>query len=451
MGDTRPNIVYFVCHDLGKHLGCYDAMVASPNLDAFAAGGVRFANAFCSSPACSPSRACAMTGKYAHVSGAMGLAHMGWSLAPEQKSVVDYLNESGYETVHTGHMHERHPGMNRYQLDLVEHWRDWDTAAAVDRAIAYLEDRPASGAPFYLNVGTMEVHASVWDKKLDVYGGPVPDDEVYVPHYLPDSPALRAKLARFQAAIRYMDTHFQRLVDAVDRLGLRDDTFVVFTTDHGISAPRAKGTLYDRGVEISLMVRLPGGERAGGVCHELIPNIDVAPTVLEIAGIETPADMNGRSFLPWLRGEPYEPHEMIFTERNFHGEHPYRGAEEFIDLYDPTRAVRTRAFHYIRWFDPGLKKRPWLYHEVAPGDDRGDWDSFGPEPTEPRNEEELYHVPHDPGEVRDVAWRPEYGAVKRRLAEALATWMRDTDDPVLRGEVPERPEEPGWGPWEGLT
>ena len=107
------NVLHIVCHDLGKHLGCYGALVDSPNLDRLAADGVRFDRAFCSSPACSPSRICAMTGRYAHVSGGVGLAHMGWPLGDEQRTIVDDANAAGVETAHFGFSHERHPLRNR--------------------------------------------------------------------------------------------------------------------------------------------------------------------------------------------------------------------------------------------------------------------------------------------------------------------------------------------------
>jgi arylsulfatase A-like enzyme len=388
-----------------------------------------------------------MTGKYAHVSGAVGLAHMGWPLAQEEKTVIDYFNEDGYETVHSGYIHERHPRMNRYQIDLCEHWDDFDSAVAVDKAIGYLEGRDPGDRPFYLNIGTMEVHASLWEKKLDVYGGPIPEEEVYVPNYVPDTPRFRRRFARFHASIGYLDTHFRRLVDAIDRLGYGSDTVVIFTTDHGIANMRSKGTLYDRGVEITLLVRLPEGKGAGTVREELIPNIDFAATVLDIAGMETPADMNGRSFWPRLTDGEYEPHGMIFTERNFHGERPYRGADHYIDRYDPIRSVRTRDFHYIRWFRPEIKKRPWLWFEVP--EERDDEGRI-PEPRLERREEELYHVVHDPGEFRNVATQPEYRDVKEDLRGALTRWMEETDDHVLEGRVPERPQEPGWGPWDDL-
>lgn len=442
----RPNIIYIVCHDLGKHLGCYGAMVASPNLDRLGAEGVQFNLAFCNAPACSPSRACAMTGKYSHTNGEIGLSHMGWSLAQDQRTVVDCFNDGGYETGHFGLNHERHAGENHYQIDEERTWSDWKAANAVDRTIDYLESRADPDRPFYLNVGFSETHAP-WHSKS--YPEVAPED-AYIPTYSADMPQLREELAGFQGAILYMDGLIGRLREQIDRLGYRRNTILVFTTDHGIDNLRAKGTLYDRGVEVSLLMQLPEAMRNGIVVDDLIQNIDIAPTLLEAAGIDVPPDMQGKSFWPVLSGSAYQPHEALFIERNFHGQRPWLGdrwAEEHTDVYDPVRAVRTKDFHYIRYFDPGAWPRLPLPHEIAQV--ASDCDRYYRSPwpllTGPRAEEELFHVTHDPGELRDVATQPEYAAVKQDLAERLDAWMRQTDDHVLTGAVPQRPDEPGWG------
>ena len=464
MGEANPkpfiskkklNILYFVCHDLGKHLGCYGAPVLSPNLDAFAAAGIKFNLSYCTSPASSPSRMCAMTGKYAHVSGGLGLAHMGWNLAQNQKTVVDYLNDAGYETAHMGLNHERHAGTNHYQIDEEKHWDDWDAKNAVDKAIAYLKNRQDKTNPFYLNVGTHDVHASKWNKSLyKDYGGPVPNDSVYVPNYWFDHHGTRKELAKFQAAIKYLDTHFGRLIKALDESEYANNTVVIFTTDHGIAGNRSKGSLYDRGTEIALMMRLPEGYNKGMVVDDLVPNIDYAPTILDIAGIVKPADLNGRSFWPLLCGRGYTPNENIFTERNYHGEKAYHGAKDFIDKYDPTRSVRTKRYHYIRWYDPETKHRPWLPWELSGellnNKEDATIDTILPEAMYPRNKEELYDVEKDPGEFINLANHAEYASVKKELSDTLDEWMKATNDHVLRGEIPVAPDKPGWGPWEGM-
>lgn len=450
MASRRPNILYFVCHDIGRHMGCYGVPVATPNLDEFAASGVKFTNAFCNSPACTPSRVCAMSGQYAHVSGGIGLAHLGWPMPENVRTIVDYLNDAGYETIHSGMEHDRHPQANHYKVDFEEGWEDFHAENGVNKALDYLAKRDRS-RPFYLNIGSQQPHASSWRHTDGLYGEPVAPEDVYIPPYLPDLPGLRRGFGQFQAAIRYMDKHFGRLLEGVKKLGHDRDTIVIFTTDHGIAAPRSKGTLYDRGVEIALLVRLPEGCQAGAEVRHLIQNIDFVPTLLGAAGVPVPGHLPGKSFWPLLTGGKYTPHQHVFIERNFHGERRiYGGDKDYVDRYDPVRAVRTPAFHYIRYFDPTVKCRPWLPFEVPPclpGDmqEGRHWEFCVPHPREPRPAEELFHVMHDPQEFVNVAGRPEFRQVQADLKSRLEEWMKSTDDFVLRDEVPHRYELPGWG------
>lgn len=437
MSSKRPNIIYIIPHDLGRHLGCYHSPIGSPNLDAFARGGIQFNRAFCNAPACSPSRACAMTGQYSHTNGLMSLINANWELPAERRTIVDVLNDNGYETAHFGLQHERRPPAdNRYQVEGPRTGESEWVEEAVKDAIGFLESRVGASRPFYLNVGLREAHASTWQGnsrycpgRSEQYGR-VPMDEVYVPPYMPDFPPIRRELSKFQACVRFMDTHIQPLFDAIRRLGYADNTIVVFTTDHGIAGERAKSTLYDAGVEIALLMQLPGGQSAGMEADHLIQNIDFAPTLLEAAGIEVPADMQGRSFWPLVTGQAYRPHEQIFLERNFHG--PLPGG------LDPMRAVRTPKWHYIRNYDPQAK-RPWLPSEVkAVNETYKQWlNELWPEATEPRPAEELYDTEADPAELVNLADDPRCAAVKRELAGRMDAWMRQTRDPLLEGGVPE--------------
>ena len=441
----RLNIIYLVCHDLGKHLNCYGADgVPSPNLDKFAEQGALFTNYFTSSPCCSPSRGCAMTGQYAHTNGLMGLVNRGWSMPTETVTVVDYFNAAGYETAHFGFQHERYISTaNRYQVEGLPVYPEDDWASnrdeewadlAIPKAIQYLESRAGSNQPFYLNIGTVEVHASRWESnfpeghiqnRIAVYGED-PQEKVNIPPHLPDVPAIRRSLDRFQGAIRFLDGYFQQLLDAVEQLGLVENTLVIFTTDHGIAGMRAKGTLYDAGIEIALMMRLPGVIAEGMAVSELIQNIDIAPTILDAAGIPIPAAMQGKSFWSLLTGGGYEPHLDIVIERNWHGD------DDFM------RAVRTKRFHYIRNFadDP---KKAWLADEmpVTSSALEGSRYHVWPKPNLPRAEEELFDVVNDPNELVDLSSNPAYQNTKQALAARLKQWMAETDDPLLKGTIPD--------------
>ncbi|TVR46743.1 MAG: hypothetical protein EA425_16825 [Puniceicoccaceae bacterium] len=443
----RPNIIYLVVHDLGRHLGCYGKAVSTPHLDAFAARSLRFDHAFCASPACSPSRMAAMTGLHAHTSGGLGLAHMGWSLRPEIRTLVDAFNDAGYVTAHFGLNHERHAGTNRYQVDGEHDWADWKMSRALDQAIDWLEARPAAAPPFYLNIGTTEVHASGWHRLSETeaaakYGFPVDAAAVELPAHLPDTPGNRSAMAKFEACIRYMDAQFERLNSTLDRLGLYENSIVVFTTDHGIAGNRAKGTLFDAGTEIALLMRAPFVRP--GTTRALVSNLDFAPTLLEAAGLPLPEYLQGRSFLPVLTGEATSVQDAIFTQRNFHGERVSH-REGFQDHYDPSRSIRTTEWHYIRHY--AQRPEPWRPGAGRPPE-AGDWGAplrIAELPADLRPFEELYHTRDDPHEFRNLADDPGCAEVKRSLASRLLAWQIETDDPALRGEVPVRPEAPGWG------
>jgi N-sulfoglucosamine sulfohydrolase len=344
-----------------------------------------------------------MSGQWAQVSGGIGLAHMGWPLPASVHTLVDHCNQHGVETAHFGLEHERHPRGMGYQIEGDRHWDDWWTENAVDDAITYLRSRDPS-KPFFLNVGTQEVHACRFTRDEIVegsgpgqYGGRTAADEVYIPNYLSDSERNRRVLGGFQSSIRYMDHHVGRLLAALDESPYADNTMVVFTTDHGIAtdARRDKGTLWERGTEIALLIRPPKGLPRGYAVDHLLQNIDFHPTFCEALGLPIPAGRNGRSFWPLLTGSDY--------------------------------------YHYIRAFEPGVKPEPqvWICREHDGS----------------RPEEYLYDTKQDTMELVNLVERPEYRAVLEAMRKRLRQWMEETDDFILRGTIPEPYEPHGWGDW----
>jgi arylsulfatase A-like enzyme len=442
----RPNLIYFHVHDLGRHLPVYGVPVAAPHLAKFATQAVTFTHAFCSSTACTPSRGCALSGRYAHSTGCIGLAHMGWPLPLAENTVADDFRAAGYQTILSGVNHERHPRSDRYEIDVTRHWDDWRTERAVDNALAALDGRDAA-RPFFLNVGSQQPHASTWHLFADA---PVPPDEVWTPTWCPDTPMLRREFGKFQAAIKYMDHHFGRLVDGLRQRGLLDSSAIVFTTDHGISGPRAKSLLYDRGTEIALMVRLPGGEHGGELRDTLVGNVDFRPTWAAMLGVPLVSEAQGKSFAEAFWDAGAAPSDAVFMERNYHGERPFRGATDYLDKFDPIRAVRTRHLKYIWNLHPEARTdcplpfdapQGWDPLAAGPGDGL---DFLAPETDRPRPEIELYDLRHDPQEFINLAGRPEYAAAQADLRQRLDQWMRATGD-FAPAAPPPRPEEPGWG------
>ena len=423
----KPNILYFIVHDLGQHLACYgDGTIPSPNLDRLAAEGVKFTHFFGASTPCSPARGCRMTGRYSHDQGLMGLVNRGWDYPEPRRSIVHDLNEAGYFTQLVGFQHEssnvdelgyqavsEHPERPRHRADKV-----------ADEAIRFLASDAAARQPFFLSMGTFEVHLP-FDKEEYV-----PDDpaDVALPGFLPDNEVTRGEMAKFHGSIRFMDEQFGRIMTALDASPMRDNTIVVFTTDHGMAFPRAKSTLYDSGIGVALIVRMPkslAGPR--GVCDELLSGIDLRPTLCELAGAEIDPDVQGRSFAALLTGSgDYVSRAEVFSEKNFH------------DCFDPIRCIRTDRYKHLRSFSEttNLPLPQDILRTFPPESLRGD--AFDPRPAE-----ELYDLQADPGEENNLAGSPDHAAVLDDLRGRLQRWMEETNDPILSGEqIPYPPEQP---------
>lgn len=447
--EKRPNIIYFVVHDLGKHCSPYGIPVRTPTLDAMAAGGLVMDNAFCASPPCSPSRGCVMTGHYPHRNGLPGLVNYDWELAAEPENIVDVFNANGYDTVSAGFTHERKggPPAMGYQRILRNRGGMPDNFIenAVDDALGYLRKRKPGDKPFYMNIGTMETHGSQWEPtsrfareygRIERFGVDKRED-VYIPPEMPANDFSYEMMRHFQPCVRYMDSQFSRFFEAFRNHPEADNTLLVFTTDHGILSSRGKGTAYDHGMEIASIFYQPSRIKGGQRFPHLFNNLDFFATFLHYAGIAVPYNY-GVSHWNGVSGEgSYTPQEAIFTERNYH------------ESWDPVRTVRTRKFHYMRNFHPFAKHYPTPAEIMASDDPRWTqhWPSattmHGPDhsskkladlPDRPR--EELYDIINDPYEEVNLAADPQYAAVRKELSDKLDANMRLTRDPVPHGPIP---------------
>lgn len=403
------------CHDLGRHLGCYGiGTVRTPNLDALASEGVRFLNAFCVAPQCSPSRATLATGRYPHANGVMGLSHgpFGWELHQGERHAASFFKEHGYESHLFGLQHVTQHA-ERLGFDYV-HGEGFGREVA-DEVTSFLRGTLPE-KPLYVEVNLFEPH-----RPYD-HGGVRPDASagIHAPPYLPDGEAAREEVTALQGAIHEVDKAVGPVLDALEDSGLSDRTLTVFTADHGLAMPRAKCTLYDPGIEVALIVRWSGGGIGGGrILPELVSNVDVLPTLLEAAGVPVPARVQGRSFLPLLQGKGYRARDAVFAEKTFHS------------YYDPMRCTRTERFKYIRNFEPSFLVE-------VPGDVqqgaifRSDVGRYS---TDRPSLVELYDLQADPLERDNLASEASLGEVERELEERLWRWMEETNDPLYHGPV----------------
>jgi len=409
-----PNILLVVVHDLGTRLGCYGhGSVPSPHLDRLAEGGVRFTRNFCTAPYCSPSRGSVITGRYPHVNGLMGLVNLGWEWRGQNVTLAKALGERGYDTYLFGLQHEaRDKAVDALGFQHVSDRSLSRKGSAVAPLVEeFLAGRGNERRPFYARVGFSEVH-----RPFTAYE-PTDPATVSLPDWAADTPGAREDFAQYDGCIRAMDAAVGRILAALEQAGSRDGTLVVFTNDHGSPFPRAKATLYDAGIHTTLLMRWPGGFQGGRALSELISNVDLFPTVLEAAGAGVPENIQGRSFLPLLRGTEYVPRDLVFAEKN-------------TNPTDVKRCVRGPRFKYIRNYHPGPELLIPTDSEISPT--RRD---MGNDHLRPRPEVELYDLVEDPTERTNLAGRPECAGVERSLAERLRTLQTETADPVLDGAV----------------
>ena len=439
----RSNLLLITCHDLGRFLGCYgNETVQSPALDRLAAEGVRFTQAFCTAPQCSPSRASLFTGRYPHSNGVMGLTHaqFAWDLHPDERHLGQILREAGYTTALAGVHHESRAGTPeevaaRCGMDEILAQHGMAAVAPqshgevlTDAALGWLDRVGGGERPWYLQIGYHEphrvaAHARIEEGYMGFIGDYIVPDEVRgvaVPPYLQDTALAREELAELQGAARALDAAVGRLLAGLHQRDLAERTIVVFTTDHGLALPRAKCSLYDPGLETALLLRIPGQGVAGGrTLDPLMSNVDLLPTLLDLLGVPIPERVQGRSVAPALTGGAFTPREAIFGELTYH------------DYYDPRRCIRTDRHKLIINFtaapgfmDPSQSWRPRTV-TVEPPDPAVAYHPLL----------ELYDLADDPYEWRNLADAPDHATIRAALLTRLASWMRETGDPLLAGAV----------------
>ena len=416
----RPNILLITTHDLGTHLACYgfDPGIPSPNLDRLAADGVRFENHFCTASFCSPCRGSINTGRYPNCNGLMGLVNLGWDIPDaDNRFLAAELGAAGYRTTLVGLQHTaKDPSRLGYDEVIRCGNRCRQVAPAAIKHLGELAGRE-NVKPFFMEVGFSEVHRSYGDLEQL----PVSEEDVRPLPFLKDTPGLRADLAAFYENIRRMDESVGQILSALDSTGLAENTLVVFTTDHGIAFPRAKGTLYDSGIRTTLLMRLPGSLPAGRVRTAMTSHVDIYATLLDFAGRTLPENCQGRSLRPLLQGDEEGGREFIFAEKN-------------TDPTDIKRCLRTRTHKYIRNYTDGpLLALPGDIEVTPSRRDMGD-DHLAPRPPV-----ELYDLVDDPLETENIAGREEHRELEQAMAARLQQLLEDTCDPVLTG-LPSRPE-----------
>lgn len=426
------NVVMLVADDLGMQVGCYgDKAAKTPHIDKLAAAGTRFTHAFASVASCSPSRATLLTGMPTHMCGQYGLAHATHNQHSFRnvKGLPALLAPAGYRTGVVSKLHVQPKEVFPFDEEITANGKN--VALVAEKAREFI-DRTGD-KPFFLLVGFTDPHRAGGkgfgnDAKLP---GTIPivkfdPKNVTVPNHLPDSPDVRAELAEYYQSIARLDHGVGLVLKVLEDTKRLDDTLVIFLSDNGIPFPGAKTTLYDAGVHLPLVIRKPG-HKSGSTCNAMASWTDIAPTILDWAGVKPPANLPGRSLLPVLEEEKPEGWEAVFGSHQFHE----------VTMYYPMRMVRTRTHKYILNLAHGLE---YPHASDLWGSDswqgilkRGDA-MMGQRPVKNflnRPKEELYDLTADSAEVKNLAGDSASAKVLEELREKLAKWRKQTNDPWL--------------------
>lgn len=419
----RPNIILIIADDLGAEdsgpYGCRG--VRTPNLDRMAKDGMKFTNAFNTCSSCSPSRASIITGRYPHNTGAECL-HM--TLPKEQVTFVEKLKKAGYWTAQAG---KWHLGDVVDRFDLVRNDNVGKTGIKKDGSgcelwVDTLQKRPKD-KPFFLWLAAHDPHRPYSEGALEA---PHKPEDPAVPPYLPDAAPTRKDLALYYDEIGRLDGYVGKLMEELKREGELDNTAVFFITDNGRPFPRCKTSVYDSGIQSPLLVQWPGHIKPGSTCNSLVSSVDLAPTILEIAGVPSPQTFLGKSYAELL-GDPKQTiRDKVFAEHNWH------------DFAACERSVRTPQFKYIRNFWPELPGTPpadavksMTFQEMRRLRDAG---QLTPDQAacfvKPRPAEELYDVKADPHELNNLSADPKYAGTLKELREQLDAWRKETNDTI---------------------
>lgn len=409
----RPNILYLHSHDTGRYIRPYGYRVPTPNLQKLAAEGILFRNYFTTHPTCSPSRGSLLTGTYPHTNGLTGLAHRGFALDDYSWHIIHTLKKTGYTTALAGiqHVASHRQGEPWKTIGYDRHLGHAEEAHT--KAVEFLDNAPEN--PFFLSVGFFETHRKFPDTSSK------PDARwTEPPESFPDSPETRQDMADFRESARILDDKMGQVLDALERNGLKENTLVICTTDHGIAFPRMKCNLTDGGIGIFLIMRGPGGFTGGRVIDSLLSVIDVYPTLCDLLKIPVPDYVQGKSFMPVIRGEYQEINNEIFAEVNYHAS------------YEPVRCVRTKRYKFIVRY--GERRKPVLTN-CDDGLTKSYLLAYGWK-DHVLPDEELYDLVFDPNENHNLAGEQAYAEVLSDLKNRLRDWMVRTGDPMNKGYIP---------------
>ncbi|HUX56467.1 MAG TPA: sulfatase [Bacteroidales bacterium] len=425
---SQPNILLFIADDCTfRDLGCYGGInVETPNIDRFAKEGMQFTRCFQAAPMSSPTRSCLYTGIYPVKSGAYPNHTF---VKPGTKSIVQHLSPAGYLTALLGKTH-----ISPKEAFPFNYLGDPGDELDFDKMDQFLAETIQKKQPFCLYVCSHQPHAPFTQGDPSKFDS----EKIQLPPYFVDTKETRNEFVKYLAEINYMDLEFEKCLELLDKYGLSENTIVIFTSEQGNQFPFAKWTCYGNGLQTGFLVRWPGIIKPGSKSDAMIEYVDVAPTIIEIAGLKVPEVIEGKSFFPVLIGKKN-------THKNYvYGIQTTRGIISGSDFYG-IRTVRSESYRYILNLTPEATFNNIVTNSVGTGGTfyrswiaKADTDYFAKNLVykfQHRPGEELYDIVNDPLEMNNIAYNPQYSKIKKELKSRLSKWMIQQGDKGQQTEM----------------
>ena len=468
--ERSPNILFVISDDQSfPHASAYGSnWVKTPNFDRVARQGILFTNAFVTSPGCSPSRASILTGRYPWQVEEAG-THAS-SFPVKYKTFTQVLEENGYLVGFTGKPWapgnwqvsgwKQNPVGKEYNQKKLQ--PPYSGISQIDYAGnfgLFLEKRQ-TGQPFFFWLGTNEPHRA-YEEGSGLKAGKS-EKEVRVPGFLPDHPIVRSDMLDYAVEIEWFDKHLGLVLDKLAAIGELENTLIIVTADNGMAFPRAKANCYDPGIHVPLAICWGNQIPKGRTIHVPTSTVDLAPTILEAAGLNFDGQfpMSGKSMISRLKSSTdkrwnSEKH-AIFAGRERHSSARYENRGY------PQRIIRTEKYLYIKNYHPeywpsgdpqaylkdgSLGKMHGAYFDIDDGPTNQFYQNqnvtnqeltpFFQAAMAKRSGEELYNIQNDPDCMNNLAGKPEFSKVQEQLSRKLITRLKATGDPREVGSNPE--------------
>ena len=420
--EELPNILWLTSEDNSPFLGCYgDEFATTPNLDKLASEGFLYTNAYANAPVCAPARNTIITGVYANSGGNQHMRSY-YPISETIKTYPEFLREAGYYCTNNS--------KTDYNTNSIDPNEIWDESS---RDAHYKNREP--GQPFFAVFNTTISHESSLHDSIPNEQLRHNPEEAPIPPHHPTTQAMKHDWAQYYDKVEDMDSQIGKWLQELEDAGLAENTIVFYYGDHGGVVARSKRYVYETGTRVPFIVRIPEKykhlfpeKEPGSKVDRLTSFVDLAPTLLSIAGIKIPDWMQGNAFLGNQKTEDPKYAYM------------FRGRMD--ERYDMSRAVRDQKFRYIRnympyriygqhleylWRAPSIRSWEEAYKN-------GECTETQSRFWEPKPAEELYDTENDPWEINNLAGNPEYEKVLERMRSANKEWMARIYD---TGFIPE--------------